>query len=319
MQLRTLALLLASACDALVAPARRRPGRVALRAASLEFSKYQGLGNDFLLVDNRDAAAPKATPAQAQRLCDRHFGVGADGVIFVMPGDAAHDFRMTIYNSDGSEPEMCGNGIRCLAAYLGELGAAGAPRGRGEAFTIATGAGPIVPLVLPDGRITVDMGEPVLDGPAVPCALAPTDGARVVDAPLEAAGREYRVTAVSMGNPHSVAFVDDAAAVDLAVTGRAVEVNTAAFPEKVNAEFVDVVDAAHVNMVVWERGCGVTLACGTGACAVAVAGVLTGRTERTCEVMLPGGPLSIEWRESDNHVYMTGPAEFVFRGTAELD
>jgi diaminopimelate epimerase len=116
-----------------------------------------------------------------------------------------------------------------------------------------------------------------------------------------------------------VAFVDDAAAVDLAVTGRAVEVNTAAFPEKVNAEFVDVVDAAHVNMVVWERGCGVTLACGTGACAVAVAGVLTGRTERTCEVMLPGGPLSIEWRESDNHVYMTGPAEFVFRGTAELD
>ena len=119
-----LALLLASACDALVAPARRRPGRVALRAASLEFSKYQGLGNDFLLVDNRDAAAPKATPAQAQRLCDRHFGVGADGVIFVMPGDAAHDFRMTIYNSDGSEPEMCGNGIRCLAAYLGELGAA---------------------------------------------------------------------------------------------------------------------------------------------------------------------------------------------------
>ena len=149
MQLRTLALLLASACDALVAPARRRPGRVALRAASLEFSKYQGLGNDFLLVDNRDAAAPKATPAQAQRLCDRHFGVGADGVIFVMPGDAAHDFRMTIYNSDGSEPEMCGNGIRCLAAYLGELGAAGAPRGRGEAFTIATGAGPIVPLVLP--------------------------------------------------------------------------------------------------------------------------------------------------------------------------
>ena len=291
---------------------------MALRAASLEFSKYQGLGNDFLLVDNRDAATPKATPAQAQRLCDRHFGVGADGVIFVMPGDAAHDFRMTIYNSDGSEPEMCGNGIRCLAAYLGELGAAGAPRGRGEAFTIATGAGPIVPLVLPDGRITVDMGEPVLDGPAVPCALAPTDGARVVDAPLEAAGREYRVTAVSMGNPHSVAFVDDAGAVDLAVTGRAVEVNTAAFPEKVNAEFVDVVDAAHVNMVVWERGCGVTLACGTGACAVAVAGVLTGRTERTCEVMLPGGPLSIEWRESDNHVYMTGPAEFVFRGTAEL-
>jgi diaminopimelate epimerase len=213
---------------------------------------------------------------------------------------------------------MCGNGIRCLAAYLGELGARGAPRGAGEAFTIATGAGPIVPLVLADGQITVDMGEPVIDAVNVPCALAPTAGARVVDAPLEAAGTGYRVTAVSMGNPHAVAFVDDARAVDLPVTGRAVELDTASFPEKVNAEFVDVVDRAHVNMVVWERGCGVTLACGTGACAVAVAGVLTGRTDRTCEVMLPGGPLSIEWRESDNRIYMTGPAEFVFRGSAEL-
>ena len=143
---------------------------MALRAASLEFSKYQGLGNDFLLVDNRDAAAPKATPAQAQRLCDRHFGVGADGVIFVMPGDAAHDFRMTIYNSDGSEPEMCGNGIRCLAAYLGELGAAGAPRGGGEAFTIATGAGPIVPVVRSDGLITVDICVQIKSSTRLQCA-----------------------------------------------------------------------------------------------------------------------------------------------------
>jgi diaminopimelate epimerase len=306
-----------SALASLAALAALAARCAALRPA-LAFSKYQGLGNDFLLVDNRDSATPKASPAEAAALCDRNFGVGADGVIFVMPGEGGADFKMTIYNSDSSEPEMCGNGIRCLARYLGELGCAGAKDGDDEVFTIATGAGPIVPLVLADGQITVDMGEPVIDAVNVPCALAPTAGARVVDAPLKAAGTGYRVTAVSMGNPHAVAFVDDSRAVDLPVTGRAVELDTASFPEKVNAEFVDVVDRAHVNMVVWERGCGVTLACGTGACAVAVAGVLTGRTDRTCEVMLPGGPLSIEWRESDNRIYMTGPAEFVFRGAAEL-
>ncbi|KAH8061353.1 peptidase S46 [Aureococcus anophagefferens] len=299
--------------------ARGARGAVRRAAAGAGLLKYQGLGNDFLLVDNRDSATPKASPAEAAALCDRNFGVGADGVIFVMPGEDGADFKMTIYNSDSSEPEMCGNGIRCLARYLGELGCEGAKDGDDEVFTIATGAGPIVPVVRGDGLITVDMGEPELAGPKVPCALAPTDGDRVVDAALEAGGATYAVTAVSMGNPHSVAFVDDAKAVDLGVTGRAVELNTDAFPEKVNAEFVDVVDRSHVNMVVvWERGCGVTLACGTGACAVGVAGVLTGRTDRTCEVMLPGGPLEIEWRESDNKVYMTGPAEFVFSGSAPL-
>ena len=221
----------------------------ALRPA-LAFSKYQGLGNDFLLVDNRDSATPKASPAEAAALCDRNFGVGADGVIFVMPGEDGADFKMTIYNSDSSEPEMCGNGIRCLARYLGELGCEGAKDGDDEVFTIATGAGPIVPVVRGDGLITVDMGEPELAGPKVPCALAPTDGDKVVDAALEAGGATYAVTAVSMGNPHSVAFVDDAKAVDLGVTGKAVELNTDAFPEKVNAEFVDVVDRSHVNMVV---------------------------------------------------------------------
>jgi len=289
-----------------------------MSAAPLVFSKYQGLGNDFLLVDNRGADAPLATPAQAQFLCDRHFGVGADGVIFVMPGGEGSDFKMTIYNSDGSEPEMCGNGIRCLAGYLGELGESGSPSDGGRRFTIATGAGPIVPVVRADGQITVDMGEPELRGPEVPCALPPTDGARVVDAPLAVPGAEdLKVTAVSMGNPHSVAFVPDAKAVDLPTIGRAVEISDA-FPEKVNAEFVDVVDRSHVNMVVWERGCGITLACGTGACAVAVAGVLTGRTDRVCQVTLPGGPLEIEWREADNRVYMTGPAEFVFKGSVAL-
>ena len=306
-----------SALASLAALAALAARCAALRPA-LAFSKYQGLGNDFLLVDNRDSATPKASPAEAAALGDRNFGVGADGVIFVMPGEDGADFKMTIYNSDSSEPEMCGNGIRCLARYLGELGCEGAKDGDDEVFTIATGAGPIVPVVRGDGLITVDMGEPELAGPRVPCALAPTDGDRVVDAALEAGGATYAVTAVSMGNPHSVAFVDDAKAVDLGVTGKAVELNTDAFPEKVNAEFVDVVDRSHVNMVVWERGCGVTLACGTGACAVGVAGVLTGRTDRTCEVMLPGGPLEIEWRESDNKVYMTGPAEFVFSGSAPL-
>jgi len=285
--------------------------------AVLPFRKYQGLGNDFLLVDNRGSATPLATPAQAAALCDRHFGVGGDGVIFVMPSTAC-DFKMTIYNADGSEPEMCGNGIRCLARFLADLGEAGTPVGADAfKFTIETGAGPIVPVLRRSSpSITVDMGEPILCGPAVPCGLAPTEGDRVVDARLDVAGG-YAITAVSMGNPHGVIFVDDAEAVDLAAVGPAVE-TSAAFPEKVNAEFVDVVDRNTVNMVVWERGCGPTLACGTGACAVAVAGVLTGRTDRKCEVRLPGGPLEILWDEADNRVYMTGPGEFVFSGEAPL-
>ena len=319
MMMRLVAFALGATSAWSLRPASRSPRAAVSMSAELKFSKYQGLGNDFLLVDNRSSKTPLATPQQAAALCDRNFGIGADGLIFVMAGEDGADFKMTIYNSDSSEPEMCGNGIRCLARYLGELGEEGAAGADGaQVFTISTGAGPIVPVVRGDGLITVDMGEPVLDGPLVPCALAPTkDGGRVVDAALEAAGQHLKVTAVSMGNPHSVAFVDDAKAVDLATTGRAVEVSPA-FPEKVNAEFVDVVDRSHVNMVVWERGCGVTLACGTGACAVGVAGVLTGRTDRTCEVMLPGGPLEIEWRESDNRVYMTGPADFVFKGTAPL-
>ena len=318
MMMRLVAFALGATSAWSLRPASRSPRAAVSMSAELKFSKYQGLGNDFLLVDNRSSKTPLATPQQAAALCDRNFGIGADGLIFVMAGEDGADFKMTIYNSDSSEPEMCGNGIRCLARYLGELGCEGAKDGDDEVFTIATGAGPIVPVVRGDGLITVDMGEPELAGPKVPCALAPTDGDKVVDAALEAGGATYAVTAVSMGNPHSVAFVDDAKAVDLGVTGKAVELNTDAFPEKVNAEFVDVVDRSHVNMVVWERGCGVTLACGTGACAVGVAGVLTGRTDRTCEVMLPGGPLEIEWRESDNKVYMTGPAEFVFSGSAPL-
>jgi len=291
-------------------------GAAALRPA-LKFRKYEGLGNDFLVVDNRGSATPLATPAEAAALCDRHFGVGGDGVIFVMPSTNA-DFKMTIYNADGSEPEMCGNGIRCMARCLADLGEAGTPADDGGArFVIETGAGPIVPVLRADGLVTVDMGEPILAGADVPCALAPTSGDMVVDAPLDAGGVTFAVTAVSMGNPHCVAFVDDAAAFDLATFGPPVEAH-AAFPEKVNAEFVDVVDKTKCNMVVYERGCGPTLACGTGACAVAVAGALTGRLDRACEVRLPGGPLAIEWAERDNRVYMTGPAQFAFSGEAPL-
>mmetsp|Transcript_23522 Transcript_23522/g.93233 ORF Transcript_23522/g.93233 Transcript_23522/m.93233 type:complete len:364 (-) Transcript_23522:206-1297(-) len=285
-------------------------------AKTVTFSKYHGLGNDFILVDNRGLSEPVVTPTEAAQLCDRNFGVGADGVIFVMDADdAANDLKMRIYNSDSSEPEMCGNGIRCLARFASaELGL------DAEAFRVETGAGLIVPELL-DTVVRVDMGEPELVGAKVPCTLEPTDEAgRVVDAPLVPSvdkDLELEATAVSMGNPHAVMFVDNLDALDFERLGPLCEAH-AAFPARVNAEFVEVVDARTLRMRVWERGAGPTLACGTGACAVLVAAVLTGRAERDCVVRLPGGDLRIEWREEDNKCYMTGPAEFVFAGSARV-
>ncbi|GBF90140.1 diaminopimelate epimerase [Raphidocelis subcapitata] len=303
------------------AAAGRRGARLQVRAAAaaaakttLNFKKYQGLGNDFILVDNRHAPEPILTPDQAAALCDRNFGIGGDGVIFALPPVGATDLTMRIYNSDGSEPEMCGNGIRCLARFVADVDGAAARK-----YRIHTLAGLIQPELLGDGQVCVDMGEPILDGPRVPTTLPPTrEGGAVVEAPLPLAGRRWGITCVSMGNPHAVIYSANGAPIkvddlDIFDIGPQFESNTV-FPARTNTEFVEVLNRGHVRMVVWERGAGRTLACGTGACATVVAGVLEGKVDRRCRVDLPGGPLHIEWREADNRIYMTGPAELAFSG-----
>lgn len=276
----------------------------------IEFTKYHGLGNDFILVDNRAATEPLITPEQAVQWCDRHFGIGADGVIFALPGQAGTDYTMRIYNSDGSEPEMCGNGIRCFARFVAELEGITAPR----SYQIHTLAGVITPKLEASGLVTVDMGEPRLLAAEIPTTLGVPDQS-VVNQTLAVAGQDWAVTCVSMGNPHCITFVADVAAIPLATLGPQFETH-AAFPKKINTEFIEVVRPDYLKMRVWERGAGITLACGTGACAALVAAVLTGKSDRRATVELPGGPLEIEWSATNNHLYMTGPAEKVFTGMA---
>ncbi|KAL9398873.1 hypothetical protein Peur_007834 [Populus x canadensis] len=286
----------------------------------LHFVKYHGLGNDFIVFDNRDSSEPKIRPEQAVKLCDRNFGIGADGVIFALPGVNGTDYTMRIFNSDGSEPEMCGNGVRCFARFIAELENF---HGKRQSFTVHTGAGLIVPEIQEDGQVKVDMGEPVLKAANVPTKLASNKNDAVVKSELVVDGVTWNVTCVSMGNPHCVTFgtkggedlqVD---ALNLAEIGPKFEQHDV-FPARTNTEFVQVYSPSHLKMRVWERGAGATLACGTGACATVVAAVLEGRAGRNCTVDLPGGPLEIEWREEDNHVYMTGPAEVVFYGSVRL-
>ena len=275
----------------------------------LEFVKYQGLGNDFVLVDNRSQSEPLLTPDQATRVCDRHFGVGADGVIFLLPGSEGADYTMRIYNSDGSEPEMCGNGIRCLAGFISALEG-------GITFTIQTLAGVIVPEVQPNGQVRVNMGRPRLLAEEIPTTLAANE--KVINRPLTVGGQSWSVTCVSMGNPHCITFVDSAAEIELERWGPQFE-NHPAFPQRTNTEFIEVVRPDFLKMRVWERGAGITLACGTGACAALVAGVLTGHCQPAATVELPGGPLCIEWSEAEQVVWMTGPAERVFAGTLNAE
>ncbi|KAK9061467.1 hypothetical protein SSX86_018648 [Deinandra increscens subsp. villosa] len=285
----------------------------------LHFVKYQGLGNDFIMVNNLDSMEPKVTPEQAVKLCDRNFGIGADGVIFAMPGRNGTDYTMRIFNSDGSEPEMCGNGVRCFAKFISDLNNL---NGRQSSFTVHTGAGLIIPEIQPDGKVKVDMGEPVLMASDIPTKIPPNKDQSVVKAKIDIDGVSWNVTCVSMGNPHCITFgtgnqnlvVDE---LKLAEIGPKFE-HHALFPARTNTEFVQVLSRSHLKMRVWERGAGATLACGTGACAVVVAAILEGRSDRNCTVDLPGGPLEIEWREEDNHVYMTGPAEVVFYGSVQL-
>ncbi|PSB01313.1 diaminopimelate epimerase [Merismopedia glauca] len=275
---------------------------------NIEFSKYQGLGNDFILIDNRQAAEPCISPEIAVKLCDRHFGIGADGVIFALPGQTGHDYTMRIFNSDGSEPEMCGNGIRCLAKFLAKLESEKAR----ESYNIHTLAGTITTKLTQDGQVTVDMGKPRFMATEIPTHLVSGD-AQVINQPLEVAGQTWLVTCVSMGNPHCITFVEDVAGIELESIGSKFE-HHSVFPQRTNTEFIEVVRPDYLKMRVWERGAGITLACGTGACAAVVAGVLTGNCDRTTMVELPGGCLQIEWSASDHKVYMTGPAELVFTG-----
>ncbi|RCW50021.1 diaminopimelate epimerase [Paenibacillus prosopidis] len=275
----------------------------------MNFTKMNGLGNDFVVIAG-EQQLPDNAAELAIDLCNRFFGIGADGLVYILPSEIA-DFRMRIINSDGSEAEQCGNAIRCVAKYVYDNGLTDK-----EEITIETlGAGAQkVQLTVQDGKVAtvrVDMGQPILNGLQIPTTV---DAERVIEHPIEVDGREFRFTAVSMGNPHCVIYVDDAVNFDLGTWGPKLETHPL-FPRKVNVEFVTVNSRTHTDMRVWERGAGPTLACGTGACATVVASVLTGATDRTATVSLKGGDLLIEWNESDNHVYMTGPAAESFRGT----
>ena len=279
----------------------------------IAFTKYHGLGNDFILIDNRHQSDPCLLPEQAVQWCDRNFGIGADGVIFALPGQAGMDYTMRIFNADGSEPEMCGNGIRCLAKFLAELETAETGTARPH-YQIHTLAGAIAPKLEADGQVTVDMGLPRLLAREIPTTLAAADE-KVIEQPLEVSGKKWPVTCVSMGNPHCITFVADAAAIPLGELGPQFE-HHPVFPQRTNTEFIEVLRSDYLKMRVWERGAGATLACGTGACAVLVAGVLTERCDRIATIELPGGCLKIEWSTADQHLYMTGPAEKVFTGNA---
>lgn len=278
----------------------------------MEFTKMHGLGNDFVVVYG-EQELPSHASEWAVKQCNRFFGIGADGLVYILPSTKAN-FMMRIMNSDGSEAEQCGNAIRCVAKYVYDHGHIDR-----EEITIETiGAGvQQVRLTVQDGQVSsvrVDMGEPVLNGLSVPTLI---DLHPVVNHPIEVDGQDFRFTAVSMGNPHCVIYVDDAINFDLGEWGPKLEVHPL-FPRKINVEFATVNSRGQVDMRVWERGAGPTLACGTGACATLVSSVLNGLTDRSATISLKGGDLFIEWDESDNHVYMTGPAEVVYAGTIAL-
>ena len=273
----------------------------------LSFIKYHGLGNDFVFVNNLSSNQLILNPEQCVFLCDRNFGIGADGVVFVGTAtDSQNDYQMTIINNDGTEAEMCGNATRCLAKYLAELeGFVGQ-----KTYHIETLAGVIKPTINLDGTVTVDMNTPKLDPELIPTTLGNKDR-------LEIGNRVFEVTCVSMGNPHCVIYVDNFD-FDWQKTGSQIEKHPA-FPRKTNVHFVQKINDNYVKVKVWERGAGVTLACGTGACAICVAGVITGNTKNYCQVELPGGVLDINWSGNpSDSVMMTGTATKVFVGTIEV-
>ncbi len=277
----------------------------------LKFTKMHGAGNDYIYINGFQHKIDN--PGElAIKLSNRNFGIGSDGLVLILPSETC-DFRMQMFNSDGSEAEMCGNASRCVGKFVYDNGLTSK-----KEITLETLAGTKY-ITLLDGdaksrKITVDMGEPILDPQLIPVNV---DSKPVINYPLDIDGKIWEVTCVSMGNPHAVTFTKDIDKLDLPVLGPKFEKNPI-FPRKTNTEFIEVIDGNNLNMRVWERGAGETLACGTGACAAAVAASLNGLTDRKVTIHLLGGDLNIEWRESNNHVYMTGEAVTVFEGTLKI-
>ncbi len=277
----------------------------------MKFTKMQGLGNDYVYVNCFEEKIENPSEL-AVKVSDRHFGIGSDGLILIRPSEVA-DFRMTMFNADGSESEMCGNGIRCVGKYVYDYGLTDKTE-----VSVETLAGiKYLKFLIKYGKVdmvTVNMGEPILKPELVPVV---GEGDAVIDSPIEVDGKEYKMTCVSMGNPHSVVFVDDVDNFPLHEVGPLFE-HHKAFPRRVNAEFCQVIDRTHARMRVWERGTGETLACGTGTCATAVACILNGKTEDEVTITLLGGDLIIRWDREENVIYMTGPARVVFDGEIDV-
>jgi len=274
----------------------------------MKFTKMHGAGNDYVYVNGFEEQ-PEDPEGLARRVSDRHFGIGSDGLILILPSERA-DLRMRIFNADGSEAQMCGNGVRCVAKYAWDHGLV-----RHRELTVETGAGILTLQLFPGAderieRVRVNMGAPRLTRADLPMTGAADR--RAVDVELAVNGEVFRATCVSMGNPHCVIYVDDVEHFPVADVGPLIE-HHAWFPERINVHFVQVLSATEVRQRTWERGAGETLACGTGAAAVCVSGVLTGRGDRSLLVHLPGGELRMEWA-ADGDVYMTGPATEVFSG-----
>ncbi|MDD4494473.1 MAG: diaminopimelate epimerase [Eubacteriales bacterium] len=278
----------------------------------MKFTKMHGLGNDYIYVNLFEEKVEN--PEEVSRfVSDRHFGIGSDGLVLIMPSDKA-DFRMRMFNSDGSEAEMCGNAIRCVGKYVYENGMTAK-----DSITVETLAGiKTLQLFIKEGKVEavrVDMGEPILKPELIPVASSKLD--KFIAQPVKAGQHEFKVTCVSMGNPHAIIYMDNIDDLEIEKVGPLMEHNEI-FPKRTNTEFVEVIDDKTLKMRVWERGAGETLACGTGACAVLAASVLNGVSQSRAIVMLKGGNLDIEWCEKDNHVYMTGLTVKVFEGTIDI-
>ena len=277
----------------------------------MKFTKMHGLGNDYVYVNCFEEKIDNP-PAVARFVSDRHFGIGSDGLIMINPSKAA-DFEMEMYNADGSRGEMCGNGIRCVAKYVYDYGLTD----KTQISVETLGGIKYLDLTVEDGKVSlvkVDMGKPELEADRIPII---SEREQVIDEPIEVDGKEYHMTGVSMGNPHAVIYVDDVKGLDLEKTGPKFE-NHERFPKRINTEFVHCIDRQTVEMRVWERGSGETLACGTGACAVAVSSILNNLTDTQVTVKLLGGDLQIEWDREKDRVFMTGPAKVVFDGVIDI-